>query len=97
MAWKDKLKALARLSEFPRAVYGSLGGRHWMLCVFFSVTGAYFEWHGKLEPSYAALVTAIAGFAVWRAVSEDRKEEKCGGCDNDQHDRDDGGKDDRKI
>lgn len=66
----------------PRVIYGWLGGRHFVLCVFFAVTAAWFEWRGKLTADYAAAITAISGFAVWRAVSEDRKEEKRGRDDD---------------
>jgi len=75
VTWGERLAKLKAVLSAPRAIYGALGGRHYILCVFFAVTSAYFEWKGKLEPSYAAAITAIAGFAVWRAVSEDRMQE----------------------
>ncbi|MGH9685301.1 MAG: hypothetical protein ACRD4S_17025 [Candidatus Acidiferrales bacterium] len=62
----------------PRAILGALGGRHFVLCVFFSVTAFYLAVHGKLTADYAAAITAISGFTAWRAVSEDRNDERCG-------------------
>jgi hypothetical protein len=82
VTWGERLAKLKVILTAPRAIFGAFGGRHYILCVFFALTAAYFEWKHELEPSYAAAITAIAGVAGWRAVSEDRKEEKCGQCDD---------------
>jgi hypothetical protein len=63
----DKIKTFFS----PRRLMGSFGGRSFLVVVFFSVTGFYLELHGKLDANYAALATALAGFHIWRARSED--------------------------
>jgi hypothetical protein len=76
----DEAKSLAAKAENsflqPRAIYGWLGGRHFVLCEFFALTAFYLELHGKLTPNYAATITAICGFATWRSTSEDRHDER---------------------
>lgn len=54
-----------------RGLYDRLGGRSFLVVTFFSVSGFYLAYHGKLTDSYAALATALTGFHIWRARSED--------------------------
>ncbi|MGH7745644.1 MAG: hypothetical protein ACREQ5_12775 [Candidatus Dormibacteria bacterium] len=62
-----------------RGLCGWLGGRSFLIVVFFSVTGFWLADHGKLSGSYAALASALTGFHIVRAVGED----KFGNCDRD--------------
>lgn len=69
-------------SASMQSLYGKLGGRSFILIAFFAVTGFFLARKGLLTDSYAALVTALAGFHVWRAVKDD-----CHDDDNSDKDR----------
>jgi hypothetical protein len=66
-----KIKQLL-LSANMRALYNRLGGRSFLVVTFFAVTGFFLAWHAKLTSDYAALATALSGFHIWRARSEDQ-------------------------
>ena len=52
-------------------IFGKLGGRSWLLILFFALTAFWLEYHGKLTADYAAVITALSGFHVGRAVMQD--------------------------
>lgn len=56
-----------------RPVYNRLGGRSFLVVIFFAITGFWLAWNLKLTHDYVALVTALSGFHVWRATREDNK------------------------
>lgn len=67
----EKIKRVVTVIEM-QPVYGKLGGKSWLIIVFFAVTGFILAWHNKLTDSYAALATALSGFHVGRAIYQDR-------------------------
>lgn len=66
----------ALLSANMQAIYGRLGGRSFLVVVFFAATGFVLSLKGKLTPDYAALATALSGFHIYRAVSEDNHDHR---------------------
>lgn len=53
-----------------------LGGRSFLLIVFFAVTGFFLATRGRLTGHYVELVAALSGFHVSRAIAEDRSARK---------------------
>jgi hypothetical protein len=70
-------------------LWGWLGGRHFVLALFFAVTAFYLALHGLLTREYAGAMCAIQGFMTWRATHEDKKEVALK-ANGDGHDKDDG-------
>ena len=54
--------------------WGWLGGRHFVLALWFSVTAFWLAMHAMLTPQYAVVITAIQGLMTWRTTHEDKKE-----------------------
>lgn len=73
----EKAKRAFHAAEM-QPIYGKLGGRSWLVIVFFAVTGFILAWHSRLTGAYAELATALSGFHVGRAIYQDR----CGGHDD---------------
>lgn len=66
---------LAAVKKFSfLALWGWLGGRHFVLAAFFAVTAFYLAAHGLLTKEYAGAMCAIQGFMTWRTTHEDKKE-----------------------
>jgi len=55
-------------------VYAKLGGRSWLLIVFFAISAFILEWHGKLTADFAAVITALSGVHAGRAIMQDYHE-----------------------
>lgn len=70
-----KAKAIAAGADM-QALYGKLGGKSWLIVVFFAVTGFLLERAGKLTSSYAELATALSAFHIGRAIMQDRAERR---------------------
>ena len=70
---KSKLNRLQRIwaATNLQAIYWRLGGRSWLLIVFFAVTAFALAWRGKLTADYAAVITALSGFHIGRAIASD--------------------------
>src|SRR5271167_4067521 len=65
----------AHLKKFSfNAFWGWMGGRHFVLAAFFSVTAFYLALHGLLTKEYAGAMCAIQGFMTWRTTHEDKKD-----------------------
>lgn len=70
------------------SLWGWLGGRHFVLAMFFAATSFYLALHGLLTKEYAGTMVAIQGFVTWRTTHEDKKEvAMCNrnGDDGDKH------------
>lgn len=57
-------------------VYGWLGGRSFLLIVFFAVTGFILALRGELTVHYVELITALSGFHITRTIASDHFEAK---------------------
>lgn len=51
--------------------YGKIGGRSFILIVFFALTAFWLAKHGLLTGAYAAVISALSGFHVCRAIASD--------------------------
>lgn len=67
MAILDTLKKVT-----PQTIWSILGGRSFLIVTFFAVSGFILALHGKLTADYAGLATALAGWHIGRAISQDR-------------------------
>jgi hypothetical protein len=57
-------------------IYDKLGGRSWILVGFFALAATVLAWYGKLTDSYAAVITALSGFHIGRAIAQDYHDRK---------------------
>lgn len=54
-----------------KLIYDFIGGRSLTFAWFCIVAATALAFKGHLDTSYAAVITALSGFVVWRAVKED--------------------------
>lgn len=57
-------------------LWARLGGRSFLLIVFFAVTGFILALRGLLTAHYVELITALSGFHVARTVASDHFESR---------------------
>jgi hypothetical protein len=78
----------ATIKKFSfNALWGWMGGRHFLLAAFFAFTAFYLAKNGLLTKEYAGAMCAIQGFMTWRTTHEDKKEVALA---NQNHDDDNG-------
>lgn len=74
----QKLKTI--YSELDlQSLYAKLGGRSFLVIVFFAATAFILAWYNKLSPEYSVCITALSGWHCGRAVFQDYHDRNGGG------------------
>lgn len=54
-----------------QSLYAKMGGRSFLVIVFFAITAFILAWYNRLSPEYAICITALSGFHIGRSIMQD--------------------------
>jgi hypothetical protein len=74
----ERIKSLWNTVDL-QPIYGKLGGKSWILVIFFALTAFYLALHNELTGAYAATISSLSGFHVGRAIASDYHDRRMAG------------------